>query len=57
MYLLHPGMDKTEAIIHQHFYCPKIIDAIEKEVTNFDTFQHKEQSNKKYSKLPDKLAE
>ena len=57
MYLLHPGMDKTEAIIHQHLYWPNIIDAIKKEVTNCDTCQHKKISNKKYVKLPDKLAE
>ena len=31
-YLLHPGMDRTEAIILQHFYSPDISDAVQKEV-------------------------
>ena len=25
MYILHPVMDRTEAMIYQHFYCPYII--------------------------------
>ena len=31
-YILHPGMDRTEAMICQHFYWPDIITAIRKEV-------------------------
>ena len=56
-YLLHPGMDGTEAMICQHFYWPNIIDAVRKEVTNCDTFQHKKRSNREYVKLPAKLDE
>ena len=29
-YLLHPGMDQTEAMICQHFYWPGIIHAVRK---------------------------
>ena len=32
MYLLHPVMDKTEAIIFQHLYWPVIIEAVWKNV-------------------------
>ena len=46
MYLLHPGMDITEATIHQIFYWPGIRSAVRKEVTNFDTCQRKKPSNK-----------
>ena len=45
-YLLHPGL-----------YCPRIRDAVRKEVTNCDTFQCTKRSNKKYGKLPAKEAE
>ena len=38
-YLLHPVMDRTEAMICQHLYWPGIIDAVQKEVTNCDTCQ------------------
>ena len=38
-YLLHPGMDRTEAMICQHFYWPDIIDSDRKELTNCDTCQ------------------
>ena len=55
-YLLHPGMDRTEATILQHFYLTDIRDAVRKEVTNSDTFQHTKISNKKYGKLPAMLA-
>ena len=46
MYLLHQVMDITEAVISQHLYCPDIIDAVQKEVTNCDTFQRTKRSNK-----------
>ena len=57
MYLLHPGMDRTGAIILQHLYWPDIRYAIRKEVTICDTCQRTKQSNKKYGRLPAKLAE
>ena len=56
-YLLRPGMDITEAMIFQHLYWPDIRDSVRKEVSNCDTCQCKKLSNKKYGKLPDKLAE
>ena len=56
-YLLHPGMDRTEAMICQHLYFPEIRYAIQKEVNNCDTCQRTKGSNKKYGKLPAKLAE
>ena len=39
MYILHPGMDRTEAIIFQHLYWPNIRYVVHKEVTNCDTCQ------------------
>ena len=57
MYLLHPGMDITEAIICQPFYWPEIRDAVQKEVNNCDTCQRTKRSKKKYGKLPAKSAE
>ena len=50
-------MDITEAMIRQHLQFPNIRDAIQKESSNFDTFQRTEQPNVKYGKLPTKLAE
>ena len=57
MYLLHPVINRTEAIIFQHFYWPGIIPSDRKEVSNYDTCQHTKLSNKKYGKLPAKLDE
>ena len=45
-YPLHPGMDITEDMIHQHFKWPEIRDAVQKEVTNCDTFQRIKLSKK-----------
>ena len=56
-YLLHPGMDRTEAMIFQHFYWSDIRYAVRKEVTNFDTCQRTKGSNIKYGKLPAKESE
>ena len=50
-------MDRTEAMIRQHFYWPNIRDSVRKEVINCDTCQRTKQSNKEYCKLPDNLAE
>ena len=57
MYLLHPVMDRTEAMIFQHLYWPDNIDVVQKEVSNCDTCQRTKLSNKKYGTLPVKLAE
>ena len=56
-YLLHPGMDRMEAIIFQHLYWPDIIDYVWKEISKSDTCQCTKRSNKKYGELPAKLAE
>ena len=40
-YLINPGMDVLEETICQHLYCPDIIYAVLKEVTNCDTCQRK----------------
>ena len=56
-YLLHPGMDRTEAMIFQHLYWPRIRPAVWNEVSNCDSCQHTKLSNKKYGKVPSKLAE
>ena len=45
-YLLHPGMDRTEEMIHQHLYWPDIRHAVQREVSNCDTFQRTNGSNK-----------
>ena len=50
-------MDRTEATIHQNLYWPDIRDTIWKEVINCNTCQRKKRSNKKYGKLPAKVAE
>ena len=56
-YLLHPVMDRTETMILQNLYWPGIRDSIQKELNNCDTCQCKKLSDKKYGKLPSKLAE
>ena len=53
-YLLHPDMDRTETMICQHFYWPYIRDAVQKELTNFDTCQRTKKTIKKYGRLPSK---
>ena len=50
-------MDRTEAMICQHFYWPNIRDAVRQEVNNCDTCQRTKISNKKYGRLPAKSAE
>ena len=56
-YLFHPIMDRTEAMIRQHFYWPSIRNSIRNEVTNCDTYQCTKLLNIKYGKLPSKEAE
>ena len=50
-------MDRTEAMICQHVYWPDIRNYVRTEVSNCETCQHTKLSNKKYGKLPAKLAE
>ena len=47
-YLFHTGMDIMEAIICQHLFWAGIRNALWKEVTNCDTFQHTKRSNIEY---------
>ena len=56
-YLLHPELDRTEAMILQHLYCPGILKSVRKEVKKCDVCQHTKRSTNKYGKLPAKLAE
>ena len=56
-YLLHPGLDLTEATICQHLYWPGLKEAVYIEVTYCDTCQHKKRSIIKYGKIPAKLAQ
>ena len=35
-HLLHPGMDRTEVVICQHFYWPRILNSVHKKVTKCD---------------------
>ena len=56
-YLLHPGLEITEATIFQNFYLNVVRNAVRKEVSNFDTCQHTKRSNRKYGKCLAKLAE
>ena len=57
MYLLNPGMDRTEVMTRQHFYWNDIRKSVREEVTNCDTYQCTKWSNIKYGKLPPKEAE
>ena len=45
-YILHPGMDRTEAKFFQHLYWTANRDAFRKEVSNCDTCQHINRSKK-----------
>ena len=50
-------MDITEVMIHQYLYWPEIRYSVLKEGSNCGTCQRTKLSNKKYVKLPAKLAE
>ena len=56
-YLLHPELDRTEAIIRQHLYWPGIRGAVHKEVTRCDVCQRAKRSTTKNGKLPANMAE
>ena len=57
VYLLNPGINRTEEIFLQNVYRTRIRKNIWKEVTNCDTCQCKRLTNKNYGKLPAKEAE
>ena len=50
------GMDRTEAIVRQHLYCPVIIESVRKEVINCDHIQPTKWSNIKCGKLSAKVS-
>ena len=52
--MLHPVTDRTEAVIHQNNYWTYNRNAVQKEVTNCDTYQRTKRPNKKYGKLTSK---
>ena len=56
-YLLHIVIDRTEAMILQHFYSRGIVSSIHKEVRNCGDCQHTKQSNKICGKSPSKVSE
>ena len=45
-YILHLGLDKIEAMIRQHLYCPGIISPVYREVTRYDVCQRTKWSSK-----------
>ena len=56
-YLLHPGMDHTEATINQHYYWPNLRDDIRSHIKICEICQKNKKQNKKYGHLPVKEAE
>ena len=44
-YPIHPGMDRTKAMIFQHLYWTGVVKSVQKEVKNRDTFQRTKRSN------------
>ena len=51
-YLLHPVMDRTEAMNRQNLYWPGVRETFCKEVKNCGTYHRKKRLNKKDDKLP-----
>ena len=56
-YLLHTGMDCTEATISQHYYWPQLKDNICTHIEVCKTCQKNKKQNFKYGKLHSKEAE
>ena len=56
MYILHTVLDILEEIIFQHLNWLRIIEAVQKEVRKFDTFQRTKRSTKN-GKILEKLAD
>ena len=57
VYLCHPGKNRTEQIIKQHFWFKNIRDQIQKVCSKCSVCQTKKNSQIKYGKLPEKIAE
>ena len=56
-YLCHPGENRTEQTICQHFWWLKLHDTIEDICKKCQTCQHTKKVTKKYGHLPEKKAE
>ena len=56
-YLLHPGQERTQATIQQHFYWPNMRVDIQSHVKSCDICQKYKRQKKKYGHLPPKKAE
>ena len=56
-YILCPVIYRTDNMIFKHLHWSDIIDAVQKEGSNCDTFQCTKITNRKYGKLPAKLSE
>ena len=56
-YLLHPGKERTEATIRQHYSRPHLRDNIRTDIKFCNTCKKKKKQNFKYVKLPAKEAE
>ena len=55
--LLHPGHDRTENSIKQHFWWPKMREHIRSHVKNCEPCQRNKRRQMKYGTLPPKIAE
>jgi hypothetical protein len=55
--LCHPGINRTEETISQHFYWPNMRDDITKDVRTCAICQTQKKQTKKYGHLPEKEAE
>ena len=56
-FLLHPGQDRTESTIRQHFYWDSLRDDVRKEIKFCETCQKNKRTRKKYGHLPPKEPE
>jgi len=56
-FLCHPGINRTEETISQHFWWPKMRDHITTSVATCDNCQRNKRRHKKYGHLPPKEAE
>ena len=56
-YLLHPGVNRTEATIQQHLYWPQMREQIQKILKECPTCQKYKKTTKKWGKLLKKKAE
>ncbi len=56
-FLCHPGINRTEETIGQHFWWPKMRDQITRSVATCENCQRNKRRHKKYGHLPPKEAE